>query len=61
MRKIRAVKTIVPYKENNNIKKLIGHEGYRLRVGNYRIIYRIDTGKLEILVINIDVRGEVYK
>ncbi|WP_355404409.1 hypothetical protein [Rickettsia helvetica] len=24
-------------------------------------MYRIDTGKLEILVINIDVRGEVYK
>ncbi|CEO16689.1 Plasmid stabilization system protein [Rickettsia monacensis] len=50
-----------PYKENNNIKKLIGHDGYRLRIGDYRIIYRINKGKLEILVINVDVRGEVYK
>jgi len=50
-----------PYKENNNIKKLVGHDGYRLRVGDYRVIYRIDKGKLEILVINVDVRGEIYK
>ncbi|MEY4463983.1 MAG: hypothetical protein RLZZ81_954 [Pseudomonadota bacterium] len=50
-----------PNKENNNIKKLIGHEGYRLRIGDYRVIYRINKGKLEILVINVDVRGEVYK
>ncbi|WP_253308341.1 type II toxin-antitoxin system RelE family toxin [Rickettsia endosymbiont of Orchestes rusci] len=46
-----------PYKENNNIKKLTGYDGYRLRIGNYRVIYRIDKGKVEILVINIDVRG----
>lgn len=50
-----------PNKENNNIKKLIGHDGYRLRVGDYRVIYRINKGKLEILIINVDVRGEVYK
>ncbi|AAY62137.1 plasmid stabilization system family protein [Rickettsia felis str. Pedreira] len=46
-----------PYKENNNIKKLIGYDGYRLRIGDYRVIYRINKGKLEILVINVDVRG----
>lgn len=50
-----------PYKENNNIKKLVGQDGYRLRIGDYRVIYRIDKGKLEILVINVDVRGEIYK
>lgn len=50
-----------PYKENNNIKKLIGQDGYRLRIGDYRVIYRTDKGKLEILVINVDVRGEIYK
>ncbi|KJW02297.1 putative cytotoxic translational repressor of toxin-antitoxin system RelE [Rickettsia endosymbiont of Ixodes pacificus] len=27
-----------PYKENNNIKKLIGHDGYRLRIGDYSYI-----------------------
>ena len=52
---------LAPYKTNNNIKKLIGYDAYRLRVGDYRVIYKINQGILEILVINIDVRGEVYK
>ncbi|MFY9589997.1 type II toxin-antitoxin system RelE family toxin [Rickettsia endosymbiont of Halotydeus destructor] len=52
---------LAPYKENNNIKKLVGYEGYRLRVGEYRVIYRIVNEKLEVLVINIDVRGGIYK
>lgn len=52
---------LAPYKTNNNIKKLIGYDAYRLRVGDYRVIYKINQGRLEILVINIDVRGEVYK
>nr|WP_236682719.1 type II toxin-antitoxin system RelE/ParE family toxin [Rickettsia felis] len=39
------------------MKKLIGYDGYRLRIGDYRVIYRINKGKLEILVINVDVRG----
>ncbi|WP_375326438.1 type II toxin-antitoxin system RelE family toxin [Candidatus Tisiphia endosymbiont of Nemotelus uliginosus] len=50
-----------PYQENNNIKKLTGYDGYRLRVGGYRVLYRIDKGKVEILVINIDVREGIYK
>ena len=50
-----------PYKTNNNVKKLVGYDAYRLRVGDYRVIYKINQGRLEILVINIDVRGEVYK
>jgi mRNA interferase RelE/StbE len=50
-----------PYFKNNNIKKLEGLEGYRLRIGNYRIIYRIENQDYKILVIEIDVRGEVYK
>lgn len=60
LEKLEALK-LDPYKENNNIKKLIGYDGYRLRVGDYRVIYRIDKEKVEILVINIDVRGEIYK
>ena len=32
---------IVPYAPNRNVKKLQGREGYRLRVGNRRVIYEI--------------------
>ena len=44
-----------------NVKKLTKHPGYRLRVGDWRIIYTIREDKLLIHVINIKTRGEVYK
>ncbi len=46
----------------NNIKPLKGkYKGlYRLRVGNYRIIYRLDKDRLIILIIRIGHRGEIY-
>ena len=44
-----------------NVKKLTNHPGYRLRVGDWRIIYTVNEKELSILVINIKTRGEVYK
>ena len=43
----------------SNIKKLTNHPGYRLRVGDWRIIYTVDENKLLIHIINIKTRGEV--
>jgi mRNA interferase RelE/StbE len=42
-------------------KKLKGRDGYRIRVGNYRIIYHIFDKVLEVKVINIGDRKDVYK
>ena len=44
-----------------HIKKLIGDPGYRLRVGEYRIILDIEKEKLIILVIKIGHRKNIYK
>ena len=35
------------------VKKLVGDEGYGLRVGNYRVILDLDEKKLAILVLRI--------
>lgn len=43
------------------VKKLIGDPGYRLRVGDYRIILDIKKTKLIILVIKIGHRKNIYK
>lgn len=42
-------------------KKLKGMDGYRVRVGNYRIIYDIFDKELIIDVITLGDRKDVYK
>jgi len=44
-----------------NVKKLTNHPGYRLRVGDWRVVYTVNDNELLIHVINIKTRGEVYK
>ncbi|CAD6490699.1 MAG: ParE toxin of type II toxin-antitoxin system, parDE [Candidatus Argoarchaeum ethanivorans] len=45
-----------------NIKRLRGElQGrYRLRVGGYRIIYRVDEGEKAVIIEDIGLRGNVY-
>lgn len=49
-----------PYPQG--VKKIIGGDGeFRLRVGNYRVIYTVEDGRLIILVLAIGHRREIYK
>lgn len=42
-------------------RKLAGtSDRYRVRVGDYRIVYRIDDGKVVVLVLLIGHRRDVY-
>ena len=50
-----------PYADHPNAKKLQGREGYRLRVGDWRVIYTIQNEKLIIIVLKVASRGEAYK
>ena len=42
-------------------KKLSGEEKYRLRVGSYRILYKIEDAQLIIYVVKVAHRREVYR
>jgi len=46
----------------NNIKKLKGkyRDYYRLRVGDYRVIYSRENDRLIIIIIRIGHRREIY-
>lgn len=47
---------------NGDIKKLVGcRNEFRLRVGNYRIIYELNQNELIILITKADNRGQIYK
>lgn len=60
--KKRVVTAIQQLPSGEDIKKLKGYDDLlRLRVGNYRIVYTLDNGKLIVFVIDIDNRGDIYK
>lgn len=42
-------------------KKLSDDEGYRIRVGDYRVVYKIDKSSKEVIVVKIKHRREVYR
>ena len=42
-----------------DIIKLQGRDGYRLRVGSYRVIF--DRAGRVLMIMKIDNRGDVYK
>ena len=44
-----------------NVKQLVGEPGYRLRVGDWRVIYGVDSGRLVVRVLKIGPRGGVYE
>jgi mRNA interferase RelE/StbE len=60
MEKIEAL-AVDPYAPNNNVRKLTNHPGYRLRVGDWRVVYLIHEQELVIVVVRIAPRGEVYQ
>ncbi len=44
-----------------DVKKLKGRDAWRIRVGDYRVIYEIHDRQLEILVVTIGYRREIYR
>lgn len=58
--KLEAI-AIDPHTDLPNAKKLHNRPGYRLRVGDWRVIYEIQNDQLIILVLKIAPRGEVYR
>ena len=42
-------------------KKLKNHTGYRISVGNYRVVYAVDDNNKTINILDIDNRKDIYK
>jgi mRNA interferase RelE/StbE len=43
------------------IKKLQGEDGFRLRVGDYRVLYTIDDRMKQVTIFAVGHRREVYR
>lgn len=57
--KIKAVADD-PYGTHNNVSKLHGRDGYRLRIGDWRIIYELHDDRLELWALEVGPRGGIY-
>jgi mRNA interferase RelE/StbE len=42
-------------------KKLAGESGYRVRVGDYRVLYEIDDEANQVTIYRVKHRREVYR
>lgn len=50
-----------PHGSHPNVTKLQNRPGYRLRIGDWRVIYEIQDDELVILVLKVGLRGEIYR
>jgi mRNA interferase RelE/StbE len=61
-RLVKAILVLAGDPHPSNSHKLEGyHDLYRLRVGDWRIIYQIVNEQLLILVLEIGSHGEIYR
>ncbi|MBR0092241.1 MAG: type II toxin-antitoxin system RelE/ParE family toxin [Lachnospiraceae bacterium] len=58
----RLLKAIAKLPEEGDIKPLAGRNGFfRLRVGDYRVIYYVENDRFVVVVIDAGNRGQIYK
>lgn len=56
-----AINNLAKNPRPSGCKKLKGSKtDYRIRIGDYRVIYEIRDGKLVVLVLNVGHRKDVY-
>ncbi|WP_061217678.1 type II toxin-antitoxin system RelE family toxin [Leptospira weilii] len=58
---IEAIEGLAKNPRPQGVKKLKGRDGFRIRKGDYRIIYDIQDQKLIIEVIAIGHRKDIYQ
>lgn len=44
-----------------NVKKLVNSPFYRMRVGDYRVVYDLQSNRLVVLVIHVRKREDAYR
>lgn len=62
LQKERLFKAIYKLPESGDIKAMRGENGFfRLRVGDYRVIYTVNDNILTVRIVAVGNRGDIYK
>ena len=61
-RAVRAIAALADEPRPQGVRKLTGiKDAYRLRVGDYRIIYQIADDVLTVFVVRVGNRKDIYR
>ena len=61
LRIVERIEALAGNPRPQGVQKLSGAEKYRIRSGDYRILYTIDDDKLAVCVVKLGHRREVYR
>ncbi|WP_230479926.1 type II toxin-antitoxin system RelE family toxin [Nocardiopsis kunsanensis] len=55
-----AIQGLAIHPRPDGYKKIKARDGYRIRVGNFRLIYTVDDGRVTVVVVKVGARSDVY-
>ncbi len=58
---VAAIRELAENPRPSGCRKLSGREGWRIRIGDYRVIYQIDDKQNKITVRHVGHRREIYR
>lgn len=58
---ISAIESLAETPRPAGCKKLSGRPAWRIRIGDYRVIYEIEDNRLRVLVVEIGNRRDIYR
>jgi mRNA interferase RelE/StbE len=56
-----AIASLADNPRPQGYKKLKAEDAYRIRVGDYRVIYEIDDDRIIVVVVSVGHRRDIYK
>jgi len=55
------IESLATFPRSHDSKKLTGRDGYRIRSGDYRVVYEIDDRQRIVTILHVGHRKDVYR
>ncbi len=60
-RVVAAIAKLAANPRPNGSKKLVGRDGWRIRIGDTRVIYEIGDAKRTVTILSLGNRRDIYR
>lgn len=57
----RAIRDLSDSPRPAGSRKLVSRDGWRIRIGSYRVIYEIDDTLHAVTILHVGHRGDIYR